>query len=98
MGGSLVNHGGQNPIEPVRLNLDIVHGPSIYNFKDIYKLFNKKKAAYEIRNINELKNISFKLLKEKKISKLNLHKMGNFILKKSETEILKMFKNEIKKA
>ena len=98
MGGSLVNHGGQNPIEPARLNLDIIHGPSTYNFKDIYKLFNKKKAAYEIKNINELKNISFKLLKRKKTNKLNLTKMSNFILKKSETEILKMFKNEIKKA
>ena len=43
IGGSLVKHGGQNPIEPARFKLNIIHGPNIDNFKDIYKLFNKKK-------------------------------------------------------
>ena len=97
IGGSIVNHGGQNPIEPARFNLNIIHGPNIDNFKDIYRLFDKKKAAFKINNINELKKISFKLLKVKRRKKINLSDMGNLILKKSEAEILKIFKDEIKK-
>ena len=33
IGGSLINHGGQNPIEPARFNLNIIHGPDIKNLK-----------------------------------------------------------------
>ena len=39
IGGSIVNHGGQNPIEPARYGLSIVHGPNVRNFKDIFKFF-----------------------------------------------------------
>jgi 3-deoxy-D-manno-octulosonic-acid transferase len=36
MGGSMVEHGGQNPIEAVKLGACIVHGPHVFNFTDIY--------------------------------------------------------------
>jgi len=36
MGGSLVPHGGQNPIEAVKLGAAIVHGPHVFNFSDVY--------------------------------------------------------------
>lgn len=36
MGGSLASHGGQNPIEPIRLGAAVVHGPHIWNFAEIY--------------------------------------------------------------
>jgi 3-deoxy-D-manno-octulosonic-acid transferase len=36
MGGSLVRHGGQNPIEPVKLGAAILHGPHVSNFSEIY--------------------------------------------------------------
>jgi 3-deoxy-D-manno-octulosonic-acid transferase len=36
MGGSLVPHGGQNPIEAIKLGASIVHGPHIFNFADVY--------------------------------------------------------------
>src|SRR5438874_10861922 len=36
MGGSLIEHGGQNPIEAVKLGASIVHGPHIFNSTDIY--------------------------------------------------------------
>jgi 3-deoxy-D-manno-octulosonic-acid transferase len=36
MGGSLVPHGGQNPIEAVKLGASIVHGPHVFNFTDVY--------------------------------------------------------------
>ena len=36
LGGSLVPHGGQNPIEPVRLESAILHGPHVHNFHEPY--------------------------------------------------------------
>jgi 3-deoxy-D-manno-octulosonic-acid transferase len=36
MGGSLVEHGGQNPIEAIKLGAAIVHGPHVFNFTDLY--------------------------------------------------------------
>jgi 3-deoxy-D-manno-octulosonic-acid transferase len=37
MGGSLITHGGQNPIEAVKLGAAIVHGPHVFNFTDVYE-------------------------------------------------------------
>ncbi len=36
LGGSLIPHGGQNPIEPTRLAASVLHGPHVHNFADIY--------------------------------------------------------------
>jgi 3-deoxy-D-manno-octulosonic-acid transferase len=36
MGGSLASHGGQNPIEAVRLGAAVIHGPHVWNFAEIY--------------------------------------------------------------
>lgn len=37
MGGSLVPHGGQNPIEAIKLGAAVVHGPHVFNFTDVYE-------------------------------------------------------------
>ena len=37
MGGSLVPHGGQNPLEPARLSCAVVVGPHTENFGDMYQ-------------------------------------------------------------
>ena len=36
MGGSMVAHGGQNPIEAIKLGASVVHGPHTFNFTDVY--------------------------------------------------------------
>ena len=36
MGGSLVEHGGQNPIEAAKLGAAILHGPHVWNFAAVY--------------------------------------------------------------
>lgn len=40
MGGSLVPHGGQNPIEAVKLGASVIHGPHVFNFTDVYDALN----------------------------------------------------------
>ncbi len=36
VGGSLIEHGGQNPIEAIRLGGAVLHGPHVWNFDEIY--------------------------------------------------------------
>lgn len=48
MGGSLIPHGGQNPIEPVKLGAALVHGPHVQNFADIYAVLGKSGGAISI--------------------------------------------------
>ncbi len=45
MGGSLVEHGGQNPIEAVKLGSAIVHGPHVFNFSDVYEALDQAGGA-----------------------------------------------------
>ena len=45
MGGSLVAHGGQNPIEGIKLGAAILHGPHVFNFDDIYDALNQAGGA-----------------------------------------------------
>ena len=41
VGGSIVKHGGQNPLEPARFGNHIINGPNIENFNEIYKFLKK---------------------------------------------------------
>jgi 3-deoxy-D-manno-octulosonic-acid transferase len=45
MGGSLVPHGGQNPIEAAKLGAAIVHGPHVFNFTDVYGALDRAGGA-----------------------------------------------------
>src|SRR5215213_8411243 len=45
MGGSLVPHGGQNPIEAVKLGASVVHGPHVFNFSDVYEALDRAGGA-----------------------------------------------------
>src|SRR5690606_6311123 len=48
IGGSLVPHGGQNPIEPAQLDTALLHGPHIGNFADIYAALGAGAGATEV--------------------------------------------------
>ena len=48
LGGSIINRGGQNPLEAARYGAKIFHGPNIDNFKDIYKLLKNLKISKKI--------------------------------------------------
>jgi 3-deoxy-D-manno-octulosonic-acid transferase len=49
MGGSLVAHGGQNPIEAIKLGASIVHGPHVFNFSDVYQALDGSGGARTAR-------------------------------------------------
>ena len=61
LGGSLINHGGQNPLEATRYGCNILHGPNVENFKEIYNYLGKLKISLKVNNYSQLstKLISF---------------------------------------
>lgn len=54
MGGSIVEHGGQNPIEAAKIGKPILHGPNVWNFQDIYDALDAARGAEEVENIGHL--------------------------------------------
>jgi len=54
MGGSLVRHGGQNPIEAAKLGAAILHGPHVWNFADIYAALDEARGAEEVTDAGRL--------------------------------------------
>ena len=95
LGGSLVKHGGQNPIEAAKLGCKICHGPHIENFREIYEYLNNSNLSEVINNDDEL----YKFLKinfhsdfhekENIIKQINEH--GENIL----SNIIKEIKNHL---
>jgi 3-deoxy-D-manno-octulosonic-acid transferase len=45
IGGSLIRHGGQNPIEAAKLGAAILHGPNVANFAEIYRALDSVRGA-----------------------------------------------------
>lgn len=54
MGGSLVGHGGQNPIEAARLGAAILHGPHVWNFAEIYAALDAAGGAEQVTDASKL--------------------------------------------
>jgi 3-deoxy-D-manno-octulosonic-acid transferase len=54
VGGSLVSHGGQNPIEPIKLGAAILHGPNVWNFAEIYDALDKVHGAEQVADVGRL--------------------------------------------
>ena len=65
VGGSIIKHGGQNPLEPARLGNYIINGPNVKNFKEIYTFLNNLKMSSSTSNIFTMEKIILKKLKTK---------------------------------
>ena len=71
LGGSIINHGGQNPLEAVRFGCSVLHGPNIENFKEIYNFLEFNKLSNQITNQNNMLFYLKKLFSKKKDSLKN---------------------------
>ena len=87
IGGSLVNHGGQNPLEAVRMGNYVMHGKKVNNFKEIYKELKSLKISSEIKNIDQM---------EKVFVKNHNYKISNSKLNKINYLGAKIFENNVK--
>ncbi len=98
LGGSLINHGGQNPLEATRYNCNILHGPNVGNFQEIYNFLQKLNLSFKINKSSQLVkklNQLFQKKNDSKNIKIKLKKIGDKILNKSYNEINKLLNNEI---
>ncbi len=90
LGGSLIKHGGQNPLEAVRYGCKVFHGPNISNFREIYGFLKNKNLSKKVVNDQNLVNLLLsnfkKKVEHKKIIK-NLYLIGENILQKTYKEI-----------
>ena len=90
LGGSIINHGGQNPLEATRFGCNVFHGPNISNFKEIYYFLRINGISQKITNqrqmINTLNSLFKKKINSKKIQK-KLNLVGKKILDLTFKEI-----------
>ena len=54
VGGTLVPTGGHNPIEPARLGTPVAVGPSMENFRDMARIFERRCAWRRVNDATEL--------------------------------------------
>jgi 3-deoxy-D-manno-octulosonic-acid transferase len=69
VGGSLVEKGGHNILEPARFAKPIIFGPHMENFRDIARLFLDAKAVMQIPNASGLAPIVECILENASIAK-----------------------------
>lgn len=62
VGGSLVPIGGHNPIEAAQLDIAVLHGPHVYNARDIFAALDEGGGARPVRDANELAEQALRLL------------------------------------
>jgi 3-deoxy-D-manno-octulosonic-acid transferase len=66
LGGSLVPRGGQNPIEPVRLDTAVLHGPHTGNFSQVYEALDRAGGAAPVADGAELADLVGQLLSDRR--------------------------------
>tara|TARA_B110000090_G_scaffold173228_1_gene194182 strand:+ start:213 stop:1460 length:1248 start_codon:yes stop_codon:yes gene_type:complete len=90
LGGSMIRHGGQNPLEAARFGCKILHGPHIWNFDEIYSLLKKNKVSRKITTSNQLTHEVDKMLNTKNKNRnleLKIKSLGNKILTSTLNEV-----------
>ncbi len=91
LGGSLIPHGGQNPLESAREGNYILYGPNINNFKEVYEMLEKLKITSKISSIKSMKSVvrqKINFLQKNTVNK-KLKYLGDKILNKNLYEIKK---------
>ena len=98
LGGSLIKHGGQNPLEATRYGCNILYGPNVDNFKEIYKFLDKLKISNKVNNHHQLSYRLNKMFLKKQSSKkkqYRLNSIGDKILNTTYEQVNLFLKNEI---
>ena len=90
LGGSIIEHGGQNPLEAAKYGCQILHGPNVWNFKEIYNLLEVHGVSNKITTTKQLSLKVEQIFNSKKNSKklqLKIKILGNKILESTLNEI-----------
>lgn len=79
VGGSLIPHGGQTPIEPGYFGCSITFGPHMFNFKEVVEDMIAKGAALEVQSGEELIDLMKMLLDHPKKRQALERKAHDFV-------------------
>jgi len=64
VGGSLIRHGGQNPLEPARLDCAVLAGPHTFNFTSAYEAIFRAQGTGLVHSSAEIAQIARRLLED----------------------------------
>ena len=98
LGGSLIKHGGQNPLEAARYGCNIIHGPHVSNFNEIYQYLKKIKISQRIKdekNMAYLLNYFFSKKPNSNKIQRKLKNIGKKILDNTYNEIKLVLNDKI---
>jgi 3-deoxy-D-manno-octulosonic-acid transferase len=68
LGGSMVEVGGHNPFEPIKLGCAVISGRHVFNFAEIYAELEREKACFLASDENELFQKIQAILSDKTLS------------------------------
>lgn len=69
VGGSLLEIGGHNPFEAIKLNCAVISGRGVFNFKEVYKNLEEQQACVMIDSANDLPQVVKKFLNDENYAK-----------------------------
>ncbi len=95
VGGSMVNHGGQNPIEAAYHGKTILHGKNIQNFTDVYEILKLMKLTEQVENERQLELFVNRLIDNYKNTNTHQTKKISTALKKEGNEAVNNSMNVI---
>jgi 3-deoxy-D-manno-octulosonic-acid transferase len=64
IGGSLIRHGGQNPLEPAKLGCAVLSGPYTYNFTTAYEALFAAQGLGTVNSSSEIVTVATALLND----------------------------------
>jgi 3-deoxy-D-manno-octulosonic-acid transferase len=64
VGGSLIPHGGQNPLEPARLHCAVMAGPNTFNFDSAYEAIFKAQGGGLVQSSGEIADFAGQMLSD----------------------------------
>jgi len=74
VGGSLIEIGGHNMLEPAAVGLPVISGPHVYNAQDIADMFIELGACHIVNNVAELVIVVDRLLQNPRDAKVSGNK------------------------
>ncbi len=79
LGGSLIEVGGHNPYEPIKLNCAVISGRHVFNFKEVYQKLETTQACVMIESIADLTAQVSAFLRDEKSSEAIANKAKDLV-------------------
>ena len=83
VGGSLIDRGGHNPLEPAVCGNAVIMGDSFYNFSDVCRIMKQYEVIDIIKNQSELETCILSLLSNKKLLEERAKNISNLFARNS---------------